>query len=126
MIVVDTSVWIHFFRVKDPVLVARLKELLDEDQVSLALPVRFEILSGTPRQELQRMGRLLNALPLLYPTEETWIRMEEWISLGLNRGERFGVLDLMIAAITHQHQASLWSLDNDFARMQKLGWIRLL
>lgn len=122
MIAVDTSVWIDFFRGRAPVT-TRLPGLLDLDEVALPIPVRIELLSGAKPSERPRLERLLSALPVLYPSAETWRRIESWLVTGAARGQRFGVADLIIAALASEHGCSLWSLDADFARMARLGLI---
>ena len=125
MILADTSVWVAYFRASNPHLVGHLQELLEEDQIALAIPVKMEILSGSSREERIRLRRVLTALPLLIPSEKTWDRMEEWIETAVSRGERFGVTDLLLASLAADRNARLWSLDSDFKRMQKLGFIQL-
>ncbi len=125
MIVVDSSVWIDFFRASNPVLGHQLQSLLDADEVALAVPVRIEILSGASTRNLPSLKRVLSALPLFYPTDESWARIDTWVEIGLRSGERFGFGDLLIAAIAVDHEASVWSLDDDFRRMARLGWIDL-
>jgi len=125
VIVVDSSVWIDFFRASNPVLGHQLQSLLDADEVALAVPVRIEILSGASTRNLPSLKRVLSALPLFYPTDESWARIDTWVEIGLRSGERFGFGDLLIAAIAVDHQASVWSLDDDFHRMARLGWIDL-
>ncbi len=125
MILVDTSVWVEFFRGKSDPIVKLLSECLDEDQVVLAAPVRLELLSGAPRKQKPLLDRLLSALPLFYPDEATWPQIEEWIEQGLAKGQRFGAMDLLIAAIAKEYDCALWSLDRDFHRMASLGWIKL-
>lgn len=122
MIVVDTSVWIEFFRGREPVT-ARLRELLDRDEVALAIPVRIELLSGARKTEVARLARLLAALPVLYPSDETWRRVEDWVTAGIDAGQRFGVGDLLIAGLAAEHGFSVWSMDTDFRRMSRLGLI---
>jgi len=125
MILADTSVWIAYFRASSPRIVEQMRELLEEDQIVLAIPVKMEILCGSSKDSREKLSRVLSALPLLIPTETTWKRVEEWIESAVPRGERFGVMDLLVAALSAEIKASLWSLDSDFKRLQKLGFIKL-
>lgn len=50
--------------------------------------------------------------------------IEHWVEAGIARGQRFGVADLLIASIVAENQAEIWSLDDDFQRMARLGFIR--
>lgn len=123
MIVVDTSVWISALRDQRSTEARHLSELLDSDEVAIAIPIRIEILSGAPRSEQQRLSRILSALPTLYPTDPTWRRIEGWLGRIMNSGDRFGVGDLLIAGIGSENNAAIWSLDSDFTRMAKLKLI---
>lgn len=125
MILVDTSVWIDFFRGKDLKLIHALQNLLDEDQVALAAPVRIEILSGSQKSKIETLRRVLAALPTFYPTPVTWATLEDWIDQALNKGDQFGAFDLLIGSLSKEHNTQLWSLDKDFQRMERLGWVRL-
>ncbi len=124
MIAVDTSVWIEFFRGRQP-LANRVAEVLERDQAALPVPVRIEILSGARKAERPRLARLLSALPLLFPSDATWRRIEEWVATGAAAGHRFGVADLLVAAIASENDCAVWSLDVDFARMARLGLVSL-
>jgi predicted nucleic acid-binding protein len=123
VVVVDTSVWIGFFRGRDDALCRRLEQLLDADRVVLVAPVRIEILGGARQTELGRLKRVLGALPLLVPSASVWSLLERW--LERSAGQHFGLGDLLIAAIAAENEASVWSLDTDFERMARLGWIRV-
>lgn len=125
MIIADTSVWIDFFRGRDTRTVQIVKDLLDQDQIAITIPIRIEILSGALKKQYPLLRRVLSALPVFYPTQETWSQIEKWIEWGLAMGERFGSMDLLIAAIAAEKGATLFSLDDDFRRMAKLGWIKL-
>ena len=123
MICVDTSVWVAALRHRSSVAGRRLDELLDRDEVAMPIPVRMEILSGVSRAQEPRLRRALSGLPLLFPTDATWERIDGWIREAAQRGHRFGVGDLLIAAIAADHGMPLWSLDSDFQRMRLLGFI---
>ena len=124
MIAVDTSVWIDFFRGRQPVA-DRLAAALDRDELALPVPVRIEILSGARRAERPRLARLLSALPLLSPSDETWRRMESWVATGAAAGHRFSAADLLVAAIAAENDCEIWSLDADFGRLARLGLVRV-
>ena len=123
MIVVDTSVWINAFRDEKSSEARHLSELLDNDEVAIAIPIRIEILSGVRRSEQPRLCRTLSALPTFYPNDTTWQRIEDWLGKIKNAGDWFGIGDLLIAGIAAENHAAIWSLDGDFARMAKLKLI---
>jgi predicted nucleic acid-binding protein len=102
-----------------------LDELLDLDEVGLAIVVRLEILAGTSRQDLTRMRRNLAALPTFFPTQATWRTMEGWVERASSAGQRFGIPDLLIGALAEEQRAPIWSLDSDFKRLADLGLIGL-
>ena len=77
MIVVDTSVWIAALR-KDGPEAATLRQLLEADEVLLPVPVKIELLSGTSKRDRDKLRSGLSALPLAYPTDETWRLMDGW------------------------------------------------
>ena len=124
MILVDTSVWIAAHRSPASRDAETLRALLDSDEVCLALPVRMEFVAAAPQRQRPTLRRALSALPLAVPTEETWQRVESWISRGRDSGYSFGFKDLFIAALAAELNALVWSLDKDFTAMEKLGFVR--
>ncbi|MSP61426.1 MAG: PIN domain-containing protein [Myxococcales bacterium] len=123
MIFVDTSVWVAFFRGREQAVVAYLGALIDGDEVALAAPVRIEILSGASPRAWAALRAALSGPALFHPSTATWARIETWVEEAAKSGDRFGVADLLIAAIAAEERAPVWSLDGDFARMARRGWI---
>jgi len=124
VIVVDTSVWIVGFRPGATREAQVLRELLDADQVLLAAPVRVELLSGASNRDRARLRKALAALPVVYPSDDTWGLIDEWVERAGRRGHRFGLGDLLIGALATQLGALLWSLDADFERMENLKLVQ--
>jgi predicted nucleic acid-binding protein len=125
VIVVDTSVWVSALRSGTSPEAKVLGQLLDADEVDLAVPVRLELLGGASKPDRVRLRRALSALPVLYPTDATWQLMDDWVQRAAAAGHRFGVGDLLIGALAHETGSFVWSLDADFAGMSRLGFVNL-
>jgi predicted nucleic acid-binding protein len=125
MIVVDTSVWISVLRRVTSRDAEAFAALLDSDEVLLPAPVRTELLGGAGSAARRTLRRILTALPVAYATEDTWKQMDHWAIEGAERGQSFGVGDLLIGAMAHEAGALVWSLDKDFERMARLKLVEL-
>lgn len=128
MIVVDTSVWVSVLRPTKSGQSRYAKafaELLDADQVILPVAVRTELLGGVRSLHRVALRRVLTALPVAYPTDDTWRQMDAWAIFGAERGHSFGMGDLLIGAIAKDLGALVWSLDTDFERMASLKFVDL-
>jgi predicted nucleic acid-binding protein len=123
VIVVDTSVWVASLRRAAASETDALRAMLDADEVALAAPVRVELLSGASNADRPVLRRALSALPVIYPSDDTWALIDGWIDRAGRRGERFGLGDLLIGALAKEIGALVWSLDSDFERMESLGLI---
>lgn len=123
MIVVDTSVWIDAHRRPRGPVAATLAALLDADEVALAWPVRVELLAGISRRDRARFAHALAGLPLLRPTDETFTCIDTWVPVAADRGHRFSVSDWLIAALSRDIGGLVWSLDADFAEMERLSFV---
>lgn len=120
MIVVDTSVWVSVLRSASSPEAANMASLLDSDEVGLAVPVRIELMAGVSARDRSALKRALSALPVLYPTDDTWRLMDTWTEKTSKAGQHFGLGDLLVAALAAEAGALVWSLDADFGRLEKL------
>ena len=123
MIVVDTSVWIDAHRRPTGKVAQTLNALLDADEVALPLPVRLELAAGVSRRDRAALLRGLAGLPAIRPTDETWKLIERWVPVAADKGHRFGLSDWLIAALASDIGGLVWSLDEDFAKLERLKLI---
>lgn len=123
VICVDTSVWVEALRDTDGEVARHLAQLLEADLVVLPAPVRIEVLSGASRRDFARLSEGFAGVPGLVPGPGAWQRLEGWVKDAVIAGQRFGVMDLLIAAMAMEHEAPVWSLHADFNRMEKLGFV---
>jgi predicted nucleic acid-binding protein len=124
VIVADTSVWIDAHRRPAGLMARALKDLLDADEVALALPVRLELAAGVSRRDRPALLRALSGLPLIRPSDETWRLIDHWVPAVADKGHRFGLSDWLIAALTAEIGGLVWSLDDDFVKMERLDLVR--
>ncbi|MGH9386364.1 MAG: PIN domain-containing protein [Vicinamibacterales bacterium] len=118
MIVVDTSVWIAARR--DAHIATTLDSLIDADEVALALPVRLELWAGLKKRDRKAFLKAFGALIQLAPNDDTWNALPDSIERAADARQRFGLTDLIIAALATDIGGLVWSLDTDFERMERL------
>ncbi len=125
MIVVDTSVWISALRGPNGAHATTLRSLLDADEVVLPVSVRSELLMGVSGTTRKHLSERLSALTLLYTTDETWRTLDSWTDRAARSGHLFSLGDLIVGILAADINARVWSLDKDFARMEKLKLVQL-
>lgn len=114
-VLVDTSVWVQFFRSAQAVSAQHLDGLLQARAVQTCAPIRAEVLSGArTERERAHLRELFRAVPVLDAPTDLWDRVEDARFALARRGYTVSLVDLMIAATAAAHPAALWSLDEDF------------
>ena len=125
MIIVDTSVWISSLRSKASPETAILRSLLDADDVALPVPVRSELLMGVTGTSRKQLVDVLGAIPVIYPSDATWRTLDSWTERTARAGQFFSLGDLLIGVLASEAGALIWSLDQDFERLERLKLVRL-
>lgn len=125
MIAVDTSVWVAALRQPGSEEADILRGLMDADLVAMPVPVRTELLIGAGGRTRDRLARTLAALPMIYPTDDTWHTIDAWTATANANGQRFSLGDLLIGVLAAREQALVWSLDEDFRRLAALDLVKL-
>lgn len=109
--IVDTSVFIEFFRGKSN---PNLETLIRENRVVLSHFVRLELLSGVRKSESERLARALSGLIILRPDPKVFPSAEKILSAVRPKGLTLGTVDLLIAAESHLHGFPVYSHDKVF------------
>lgn len=121
LVLVDTSVWVRFFRVADSPEAQTLDALLAAGPVATCPPIRAEVVSGAKnRREFDRLSDLFDALVNLEPPVEIWRKIEGHRFELAKRGYQASLIDLMIALTAYAHDVVLWSVDDDFTRIASI------
>jgi len=123
---VDTSVWIDFFRG-----VASVKELLTKligrDRVFTAGPVLFELLQGIKSpEERGQVKEALLAMNFLDITPEDW-EGAALVSRELrSKGVTIPMTDLLLAQLAKAHDLEIISLDPHFDQVPGVAHRKLM
>jgi predicted nucleic acid-binding protein len=127
-VLIDTSVWLEFFRVQDSPYAEALDQLLEEERVCTSDLIKAEIIPGarTPKQ-FRELKEYFDALPLAREPASPW---EEIIDVQF-RLRRMGINgisipDLMIAVVARANDKVIFTKDHDFRLIQRALPVELL
>ncbi len=120
-VLVDSSVWIDFFSPQPGPAGDELRAMIAHaEPVVLAGVIVTEILQGLTR-DAGPIEKYLAQWELLEPEGlTTYIRAAEIYRLARSRGLTLSTVDVLIAALSLEYGADLFSLDHDFVRLAKI------
>lgn len=119
MIILDTSVWIEFFRGKDPSFQV-VRELLTQAEV-IGIPWIFgELLQGCRSQN--EIGTIIQCWkqlkkPGLHILEDSWIKAGEMSSNKKLHSKGVGIIDCAIASSAQLLDVKVWTFDKKLAEL---------
>jgi len=119
-ILVDTTIWIEFFRGRSK-MADHFEMLLKEDVVCTCGIVKFEVLQGIKSEgEKNKIFSILESLPYVEMTKKLWQRAAELSISGKQKGVNLPLSDIFIAAIAIENDLSIYTLDNHFTQIPNL------
>lgn len=125
-IMIDTSVWIDFFRPGTPEATRRKADLFISDAGAvLCEPVLFELMRAAPRAQRHKLGQLLDTFNIVSTPAALWT---DAIALGQrcrDRGLSPRPLDLLIASLCITHNLLLVTFDRDFESIANATDLRI-
>lgn len=120
-ILVDTSVWLEFFRVEASPYAQALDQILEEGRVCTTNLIKAEIIPGarTPKQ-FRELKEYFDALPLATEPASLWEEIME-VQFRLKRRGINGISipDLMIAVVANANGRVVFTKDSDFRLIQR-------
>ncbi len=123
-VLVDTSVWIDFFRNERSRPGDFLDTLLAEDNVLLCGIVEMEIFQGLKKKELREIQSIFELIPYIETTRKDFIASGTlWQNLR-KKGKTLPSTDCLIAELCIRHDLALFSLDSHFDDIEELKRIR--
>ena len=126
MILVDSSIWIDFFRPLPGRAGKELRRMIaDAEPFAIAGVVVAEILQGLTR-DVCPIERYLSMWDILEPRGfSTYREAAAIFRLARSKGISLATIDTLIAAIAMDHGAAVFTLDKDFSRIARLTGLPL-
>ncbi|WP_025184014.1 PIN domain-containing protein [Leptospira kirschneri] len=118
-ILLDSSVWIEYFRNVDSPISLKVDELIDAENIYTNNLILSELV---PSLKLRKQSKIITSLEAIerFPLEIDWEQIIEYqISNLKNVINKVGVPDLIIAQNVVQNKAMLFTLDKHFKLMSK-------
>jgi len=123
-VLVDTSVWINYFRGETGA--EKLDLLIDENLIVINDLILAEL---TPFLEIRKQRKLIHLLLLIskLPLDIDWDQIIEFQLKCLKSGiNGIGIPDLILAQNAKQYGCQIYSLDNHFELMKDILGLELL
>jgi len=117
-IIVDTTIWIEFFRSPDSTVANHLKDLLRQRRVVMVGMVMAEILQGVKApKEANLVLTSFTKLPYSEMTKDRWQQAGEISASLRKKGTTIPLSDLVIAACALAEGYEVYTLDSHFKRI---------
>jgi predicted nucleic acid-binding protein len=126
-VLVDTSVWIEYFRNPESGVVATLDGLLDDDEVCVPKIVLAELMQGArSAKELAVIQDFFDAFHIIDQSGETWIKAGRLAYDLKKRGKTIHLVDCYLAIIAQEHSCAIFTLNRHFEEIREIAGISLL
>jgi predicted nucleic acid-binding protein len=124
--IIDSSVWVGFFRASSPTaLKHQAGKLIEDERAMLCEPVLFELLRATPAAARKNVQAQLELLPFVRTPHRLWRDAAQLGQKCLRRGFVPPAMDLLIAQVCLDHNLELVTFDQDFAEIARVSPLRL-
>ena len=126
---VDTCVWSQVLRHKSPntELTKKLKELIQDGQISVIGPIRQELLSGIPNtKQFHQLKDLLSSFEDIPLKTGHFEKAAEFSNICRSKGIQGSTIDFLICAVAYIENLIIFTTDKDFENYKKYLSIQLI
>ncbi len=119
-ILIDTSVWIEYFRNKSSPITEKVDRILDENEVCVPKIVIAELMQGAKStKELSIIKDFTEAFNVIDQRDDTWIKAGR-LSYNLKKkGKKIHLIDCYIAVIALENGCIVFTLNRHFQDIKK-------
>ena len=114
-ILIDTSIWIDYFKGQDKNILDKVKDLVVSLRAVLCGVVLSELLSGIRKAgDRENLKGIVDAIDYVEVSKSTWVQAGETFSELRQRGLTIPLSDLVVSSLARENDYELWSRDSHF------------
>jgi predicted nucleic acid-binding protein len=126
-VLIDTSVWVDFFRKKESLASVKVREYLKLSQVCYAGPILVELYQGAKTQrEIEILDQLFDTISYVDITRDHYHHAGMISQKAAREGKVFSTIDVILAVLAHDGGLSLYSLDRHFQDISRYCALSLI
>jgi predicted nucleic acid-binding protein len=126
-ILIDTSVWIKYFKNKSASFSEKVDDILSKREVYVPKIVIAELIQGSrSEREVSVIEDFVNAFNIIDQKEDTWIKAGKLSFTLKKKGRTVNLSDCYIAVTAQEHGCQIFSLDEHFKEIQKALNVQLI
>lgn len=117
--IIDTSVWIDYFRKQSAALSEAVDAVLSGDDIYIPKIVMAELIQGAKSQkEILIIEDFIDTFKIIDQKEHTWIEAGKLSYRLKKKGKNVNLTDCYIAIIAREYECKIFTLDKHFKEIQ--------
>lgn len=126
-VLIDTSVWIEYFKNKNAQLSERVDDFMTFSDVCVPKVVIAELIQGAKSEkEISVLEEFAETFTVLDQSDDTWLKAGK-LSFSLKRkGITVHIIDCYIGVIAGESNCKVFSLDEHFKSIRKFTKLELI
>ena len=126
-VLIDTSVWISYFKASDPILVGLVENIMTVGEICVPKVILAELTQGArSEQEVSTIREFIGAFTIIDQKEQSWGKAGMLSFQMKRKGISIHLVDCYIAVIAYENQCRLLTLDKHFKEIKRFLGIELL
>lgn len=126
-VLIDTSIWIDYFKNKNLSISRRVDDILSTADVYVPRIVIAELIHGAKSyKEISVIEEFIGAFNIVDQRQDTWIRAGKLSNSLKKKGITLNLTDCYIALIASENYCRIFTLDEHFKNIKKILNIELI
>jgi predicted nucleic acid-binding protein len=114
-VLIDTSVWVDFFREKNSGVSLKVREYLRLNRVCYVGLIAVELYQGAKTEkEIHVIDQLLEAIDYVEIDQKHYFHAGQISQKAARKGKTFSTVDMIIATLAKDENLTIFSLDHHF------------